>query len=294
MSRHKGLLLLVSLFMSIALPACQSSVDSTSNFNDVYYHVRAVWSPDGKTIAFTSYVQNASGVYLMDSSGANIRQIYNGDGIGLTWSPDGKWLAFSLSGTLYKIKPSGDSLTMVTDVAGAIRPAWSPNGATIAFVQRSPGYGVWIYDFNKKAAALLLAYGDFPSWNPLTGELVLLNAQFDQSSGYILYTYFAVDTAYTTTRTLASFASVSDCGFSPISPKGNSIVLGVKGGDDYAEVWLYDLVGRTFTKLTSDGGDYPSWSPDGTKILYTRTQSGDGGIWVMNADGNNKRRLTKP
>jgi len=294
MSRHKSFLLLVALLVLTALPACQSNVDSTPNFNDVYSHVRAAWSPDGRTIAFTSYVQNASGVYLMDSSGANIRQIYNGDGVGVTWSPDGKWLAFSVSGTLNKIKPSGDSLTVVTDVAGAIRPAWSPNGAKIAFVQRSPGYGVWIYDFNKKTAALLLAYGDFPSWNPLTGELILLNAQFDQSSGYTLYTYFAVDTAFTATRTLGSFASISDCGFSPISPKGNTIVLGVKGADDYAEVWLYDLIAKTFTKLTSDGGDYPSWNPDGTKILYTRTQSGDGGLWVMNADGSNKRRLTKP
>ena len=294
MSLHKSLLLLVSIFMLIALPACQSSVDSSSSFNDVYLHVRAAWSPDGRTIAFTSYVQNATGIYLMDSTGGNIRQIYSGDGVGLTWSPDGKWLAFSQSGILYKMKPNGDSLSIVTDVSGAIRPAWSPNGAKIAFVQRSPGFGVWIYDFNKKAATQLLSYGDFPSWNPLTGELVLLNAQFDQTSGYILYTYFAVDTGSATTRTLGSFATVADCGFSPISPKGNTIVLGVKRPDDYAEVWVYDLVARTITQLTSDGGDYPSWSSDGTKIIYTRTQSGDGGLWVMNADGSSKRRLTKP
>jgi TolB protein len=294
MGGQKSLALLVSLFMLIALPACQSSVDSTASFDDVYLHVRAAWSPDGKTIAFTSYVQNATGIYLMDSAGGNVRQIYSGDGVGVAWSPDGKWLAFSQAGTLCKIKPNGDSLTIVTDVSGAIRPAWSPNGAKIAFVQRSPGYGIWIYDFNKKAAAQLLLYGDFPSWNPLTGELVLLNAQFDQTSGYIVYTYFAVDSAGATTRTLGSFATAADCGFSPISPKGNTIVLGVKRPDDYAEVWVYDLVARTITQLTVDGGDYPSWSPDGTKIVYTRTQSGDGGLWAMNADGSSKRRLTKP
>ena len=79
-----------------------------------------------------------------------------------------------------------------------------------------------------------------------------------------------------------------------MSPKGDKIVLGVKGSNDYAEVWVLDLIQRTITQLTSDGGDYPSWSPDGTRIVYTRTQPGDGGLWVMNLDGSNKRRLTKP
>ncbi len=294
MSCHKSLIVLVSLLVLVALPGCQSTVESTSSFDDVYLHVRANWSPDGKTIAFTSYVPNAVGIYLMDSLGGNLRQIFSGDGVGVTWSPDGKWLAFSQAGLLYKIKPTGDSLTIVTDVAGAIRPAWSPNGAKIAFVQRSPGFGVWIYDFNKKLATQLLSYGDFPSWNPQTGELVLLNSQFDQSTGYILYTYFAVDTTSTAVRLLGSFATAADCGFSPINPKGNTIVLGVKRPDDYAEIWVYDLIAKTITQLTGDGGDYPSWSPDGTKILYTRTQSGDGGLWVMNADGSGKERLTKP
>lgn len=294
MSRHKSLLVLVSLFMLVALPACQNPVDSTSSFDDVYLHVRASWSPDGRTIAFTSYAQNTPAIYLMDSVGGNVRQIYSGDGVGLTWSPDGKWLAFCQGGTLYKIKPTGDSLTIVTDVVGAIRPAWSPNGATIAFVQRSPGFGVWIYDLNKNAATQLLSYGDFPSWNPLTGELVVLSAQFDQATGYVLYAYSAVDIKSTTVRSLGSFATAADCGFSPISPKGNTIVLAVKRPDDYAQVWVYNLIEKTITRLTDDGGDYPSWNSDGTKIVYTRTQTGDGGLWVMNFDGSNKRRLTKP
>lgn len=294
MSKHRCIVFLTSAFLLVLLPACQNPVDSTSSFQDDYLHVRASWSPDGRTIAFTSYVQNSTGIYVMDSLGGNIRQIYNGDGVGLSWSPDGKWLAFCQAGILYKIKPTGDSLTILTDVAGAIRPTWSPNGAKIAFVQRSPGYGLWMYDVKSGAVSQFLMYGDFPSWNPLTGELVALNAQFDQSSGYIYYTYFAADTATALVRAIGSFATASDCGFSPISPAGNNIVIGVKRNDDYAEVWVYDLLQGRITQLTSDGGDYPSWSPDGTKIIYTRTQPGDGGLWVMNIDGSDKHRLTKP
>ncbi|MER3524356.1 MAG: hypothetical protein C4326_09885 [Ignavibacteria bacterium] len=48
------------------------------------------------------------------------------------------------------------------------------------------------------------------------------------------------------------------------------------------------------SQLTVDGGDYPAWSPDGTRIVYTRTSAGDGGLWIMNADGSGARRLTSP
>ncbi|HTY39329.1 MAG TPA: hypothetical protein VMH23_19590 [Bacteroidota bacterium] len=286
--------LVVLLLLALTIPACQSPVSSTSDYVDAYLHVRASWSPDGKTIAFTSAVQNATGIYVMDTLGGNIRQVIAGTGVGANWSPDGKWIAFSQDGILYKIKPTGDSLTKLTDVANAIRPAWSPDGSKIAFVQTSPGFGIWVYDVVKGTATMMLTYGDFPTWNRQTKELVILNAQFDQSSGYVYYSFIAVDSAFATTRSLGAFTTIADIGFSPINPAGNKIAFGVKSPTDYAEVWIFDLVARTITQITTDGGDYPSWSPDGTRIIYTRTQPGDGGLWIMGSDGSNKRRVTKP
>ena len=35
-----------------------------------------------------------------------------------------------------------------------------------------------------------------------------------------------------------------------------------------------------------------AWSPDGTKIAYSSTCSGNSDIWVMDADGSNKINLT--
>ena len=52
-----------------------------------YYHERPAWSPDGSTIAFTMQ-RDSIGIYLVDTSGANVRRIKSGEGIGLTWSPD--------------------------------------------------------------------------------------------------------------------------------------------------------------------------------------------------------------
>ena len=36
----------------------------------------------------------------------------------------------------------------------------------------------------------------------------------------------------------------------------------------------------------------PDWSPDGSKIAYHEGGFGDGGIWVMNADGGNKHQVS--
>jgi Tol biopolymer transport system component len=37
---------------------------------------------------------------------------------------------------------------------------------------------------------------------------------------------------------------------------------------------------------------FPSWSPDGTKIVFTARRGGNHQIYVMNTDGTNPTRLT--
>ena len=51
----------------------------------------------------------------------------------------------------------------------------------------------------------------------------------------------------------------------------------------------------THTK-PSRGADFPSWSPNGKKILFTRFRNDlpdtdNSRVWIMNADGTNKRKL---
>jgi Tol biopolymer transport system component len=288
--------LLLSIVVAlIGFSACDSVNSPNNTISDSYLHGRAAWSPDGKTIAFTSLISGQEGIYVVDTLGGTPKQILQGEGVGVTWSPDGKWLAFGKAGSIYKMKPNGDSVTKLTDPVNAIRPSWSPDGSKIAFIERdASGYtSLWTYDVAKGTASLIVSRGDYPTWLSTTGEIVVLDAQYDGYSGYTAYAFIAINPATTSARLINSFSAAADCGFCTVSPSGTDIVFGVLPSSDYSEIYRYNLAANTNYQLTTDGGDYPAWSPNGSEIVYTRTQQGDGGLWIMNTDGSGKRRLTK-
>ena len=59
---------------------------------------------------------------------------------------------------------------------------------------------------------------------------------------------------------------------------------------------VYALTVRTgaIRRLTFARGDDtdPSWSPDGTRIVFDSTRDGNREVYLMNADGSGQRNLT--
>jgi Tol biopolymer transport system component len=279
------------LIAAVALSSgcTESTAPDDSSVKTAYVHTRASWAPDRETIAFRSESGNAAGIYLINSSGANLRLLLAGEGVGYTWSPDSRWLAFSALGSLFKIRTNGDSLTQLTSGTSDIRPAWSPDGTRIAFVRT----GVWLLSLDSLAVRSLSTTGDFPSWLPNGDEVVVLNVGQQQSNLQFPYSVDAITAATGESRTLYSFLSSDDCGFGSISPKGDNYIFSAKPDKGLSQIWVVYLAIPMIAKLTTDGGDYPTWSPD-TRILYTRTAEKDGALWLMYADGSFKRRLTSP
>lgn len=288
-----GLLALASafgLFASVA--GCSESTGPTDPIQN-YVHIRPAWSPDGSTIAFTGLVADTLGIYLVDTTGANLRRLREGDGIGVTWSPDSRWIAFSSNDSLIAMTVNGDSVRGLTGAGGNIRPSWSPDGFRIAFVKKTSGLAL----LNVSSAVVISLnkpQGDYPSWNPLTMELVYLEPDYYTGSEAVLYDFKALDIPADTARILYSLLTGYTLGFASISPKGTDVLFSVAGESPYYSLYSADVLLKTNKRLTDDGGDYGAWSPDGTRIVYTRTQEGDGALWIMYADGSGKRRLTSP
>jgi dipeptidyl aminopeptidase/acylaminoacyl peptidase len=66
--------------------------------------------------------------------------------------------------------------------------------------------------------------------------------------------------------------------------------------DDDTNTEIYtmnpDGSGQTRLTITPGSDDWPSWSPDGTRIAFVSQRDGNAEIYVMGADGSNPKRLT--
>src|SRR5690606_3487509 len=60
------------------------------------------------------------------------------------------------------------------------------------------------------------------------------------------------------------------------------------------DVFVRDLETGELLRLTDEPGydAEATISPDGSRIIFTSTRSGDLDLWVMDADGSNPRQLT--
>jgi len=166
---------------------------------------------------------------------------------------------------------------------------WSPDGMTISFMMNSQVY----LRSNGGSIRLLISgvrMSRSPAWSP-DGKRIAFVFVSDDSAGIAL-----TDTNGANFRTVFSIPCGSGCTIPDRpawSPDGNRLAFGYVGG-----IHLLEVESRTITIIRNDTtvDGQPAWSPDGRKIVYASGPMTNSGwrpsIWVMDADGNNRVRLT--
>jgi len=77
-----------------------------------------------------------------------------------------------------------------------------------------------------------------------------------------------------------------------VSPDGTEVMFAVKPEHGAAEIWLTSRGGaEPLRRLTSSGEDEPRFGPAG-EILFRQSEEQDNYLFVMNADGSNRRKVT--
>ncbi len=123
---------------SLATPGLRTRFDALS-----FIYSSGSWSSDGSRFAFVTYADGDNEIIIVDVASRRIERRIRPRGIGaissVTWSPEGGRIAFSGSdggvSDLFVIDlASADVRRLTNDRYADLQPAWSPDGASLAFV----------------------------------------------------------------------------------------------------------------------------------------------------------------
>ncbi len=225
------------------------------------------WSPDGKKIYYTSYMQHFPDILEIDLPSGKRRVISKKPGLNAsaTVSPDGKDIALILSKDgnpeLYVMKLKSGHLTRLTRTSQGAEasPCWSPDGRQIAYVSDTSGRPqIYIISRAGGAPQRLRLRGSenvSPDWS--NNGWITYSSRF--GGGYHV---FIVNPKTMETRQISSgAANYEDPSW---APDGRHIVCS-RAQKYLSGICILDIMGDSpvSLRLGNKKGDWysPSWSP---------------------------------
>jgi len=268
-------------------------------------------SPDGKLVAYTVIRYDRPGrpwpqLWVLDvTTGKSSRIGGEQDTAGSpVWSPDSRWIAFN--GTAERkhglaiVHPDGSSATFLSEASGTNAPlpgmgaevTWSPDSKQIAFISATPGPETADAEGDPKVITRYM-------YKPDAGEGM---TRFNDNKRLHI---FIVDVATKTVKQVTSGDTYEHS--VDWSPRGDEIAFVSDRSPETDQFFNYDLFAlkvsdASIRRITAtENAEYdPKYSPDGKMIAFRATKRGltdrettmeDTHVWVVNADGTNRREF---
>jgi Tol biopolymer transport system component/DNA-binding winged helix-turn-helix (wHTH) protein len=272
------------------------------------YNFLPVFSPDGRYIAFFHWNHGERpGLFILPALGGPPRRLFdfapNLDcRSGLSWSPDGKFLIFpdgSADQPCSMRRLTIEDLSVVqisfppVPSTGDWDSQYSPDGTSIAFIRNTK---------DVEDIYIMPAMGGTPrrltfddrlmsglAWTPDSKELI-----FSSNRGGSSWGLWRISAAGGTAERLP--VGSEHAYFPTISLKGNR--LAYASGLWNENIWRVPIgpdhrlgkpEGFISSTMQEEG---PQYSPDGKRIVFQSTRSGNFEIWRADADGTNLVQLT--
>jgi Tol biopolymer transport system component len=311
---------LVVLVGVILVGACSETTDDRSTGSTPTTTTEAPSGPPGP-IVFKRLdpVRDETDIYTVNPDGSNARKLLQGPAEGARWSPDGTEISVFCcddgmaghfidvaTGELRTVPPPDP--TMETFCGGA----WSPDGERLAcetFGVDDPGLN-GIYSIRAAEGGDLTRITSNPGGSDMAGDyspdgrrLVFVRSQDERPVGFFVTNLDGSGLRQLTPKDMI----VDDSGFAGRwSPTGNRILIVARTSEKHHKaIWVVDADGGVPQQLpiepacggpSSDTGEFgcysPSWSPDGNKIVFARSDGSGESIYIVDADGSDLVQVT--
>ena len=227
-------------------------------------NVSPSWSPDSRSLLYTSYKRRNPDLFLIDliSGRETLLSQRPGLNLGAKMSPDGTKIAVTVeddgNADVVLLDRNGKVMRRLTDSwAIDVSPSWSPDGKQIAFCSnRAGGPQIYVVSADGGDARRVTFSGNYntsPAWSP-KGDVI---AYVSRSEGE--FNVFTVKVDGSEARQLTQAAGNNE---DPSwGPDGRYMVFS-SSRTGRRKLFITDVTGGSQVQLTHGGGDdtSPAWS----------------------------------